>query len=197
MPSTPTSCRAESTSVWLSLTKNSSPSTAGPITLNPRNLLIADTERGVAIGGVMGGEDTGVTETTRHVLLESAYFLPASVRRTARELNLPSDASYRFERGVDPGMVLRASERAAQLIREIAGGQPRYRDDHGRNIAGAAARIRSPLRALQRVARRLRRASGGGSDSRRFRSGKTGRRRTSNQPGAFPVIAPIFAAKWT
>ncbi len=51
----------------------------------------------------MGGEDTGVTETTRNVLLESAYFLPASVRRTARTLNLPSDASYRFERGVDPG----------------------------------------------------------------------------------------------
>ena len=93
-------------------------------TLSPRNLLIADTERGVAIGGVMGGEDTGVTKTTRHLLLESAYFLPASVRRTARELNLPSDASYRFERGVDPGMVLRASQRAAQLIREIAGGQP-------------------------------------------------------------------------
>jgi phenylalanyl-tRNA synthetase beta chain len=93
-------------------------------TLNPRNLLIADTERGVAIGGVMGGEDTGVTKTTCHLLLESAYFLPASVRRTARELNLPSDASYRFERGVDPGMVLRASQRAAQLIREIAGGEP-------------------------------------------------------------------------
>jgi len=93
-------------------------------TLSPRNLLIADAERGVAIGGVMGGEDTGVTKTTRHLLLESAYFLPASVRRTARELNLPSDASYRFERGVDPGMVLAASQRAAQLIREIAGGQP-------------------------------------------------------------------------
>jgi phenylalanyl-tRNA synthetase beta chain len=92
--------------------------------LSPKNLLIADAERGVAIGGVMGGEDTGVTDTTRHVLLESAYFLPASVRRTARELNLPSDASYRFERGVDPGMVLQASERAAQLIREIAGGKP-------------------------------------------------------------------------
>jgi phenylalanyl-tRNA synthetase beta chain len=93
-------------------------------TLSPRNLLIADAERGVAIGGVMGGEDTGVTKTTRHLLLESAYFLPASVRRTAREMNLPSDASYRFERGVDPGMVLPASQRAAQLIREIAGGQP-------------------------------------------------------------------------
>ena len=92
--------------------------------LDQKNMLIADAARGIAIGGVMGGEDTGVTETTRNVLLESAYFLPANIRRTARELNLPSDASYRFERGVDPAMVLRASERAAQLIREIAGGKP-------------------------------------------------------------------------
>ncbi len=92
--------------------------------LDRKNMLIADAARGIAIGGVMGGEDTGVTNTTRHVLLESAYFLPANIRRTARELNLPSDASYRFERGVDPGMVLRASERASQLIREIAGGNP-------------------------------------------------------------------------
>ena len=92
--------------------------------LDEKKMLIADAARGIAIGGVMGGEDTGVTGTTRNVLLESAYFLPANVRRTARELNLPSDASYRFERGVDPAMVLRASERAAQLIREIAGGKP-------------------------------------------------------------------------
>jgi phenylalanyl-tRNA synthetase beta chain len=92
--------------------------------LVPENLLIADDERPVAIAGVMGGEDTGVTESTRNVLLESAYFLPASVRRTARTLNLPSDSSYRFERGVDPGMLLAASNRAAELIREIAGGVP-------------------------------------------------------------------------
>ncbi len=92
--------------------------------LDAKNLLIAAAARGVAIGGVMGGEDTGVTDTTRHVLLESAYFLPSNIRRTARELNLPSDASYRFERGIDPAMVLRASVRAAELIREIAGGKP-------------------------------------------------------------------------
>ncbi len=92
--------------------------------LTPKNMLIADAARGVAIGGVMGGEDTGVTDTTRHVLLESAWFQPANIRRTARDLNLPSDASYRFERGVDPAMVLLASERAAQLVREIAGGTP-------------------------------------------------------------------------
>ena len=57
-------------------------------------------------------------------MLEAAYFLPASIRRTARELNLPSDASYRFERGVDPEMVLRASQRVTELIQEIAGGTP-------------------------------------------------------------------------
>lgn len=92
--------------------------------LGSEDLLIADDVRAVAIGGVMGGENSGVGETTRTVLLESAYFLPSSIRRTARRLNLPSDASYRFERGVDPAMTLRASERAAQLIAEIAGRRP-------------------------------------------------------------------------
>jgi phenylalanyl-tRNA synthetase beta chain len=92
--------------------------------LTPENLVIADDERAVGIGGVMGGEETGVTESTRNVLLEAAYFFPASVRRTARNLNLPSDASYRFERGVDTGMILQASQRASELIREIANGNP-------------------------------------------------------------------------
>ena len=89
-----------------------------------KDLVIADQERVVGIGGVMGGEETGVTESTQNILLEAAYFLPSSVRRTARTLNLPSDASYRFERGVDTGMILRASQRAAGLIAEIAGGNP-------------------------------------------------------------------------
>src|SRR5258705_9051763 len=86
--------------------------------------VVADHDRAVGIGGVMGGEETGVTEFTRNVLLEAAYFLPASIRRTARDLNLQSDASYRFERGVDPDMILRASQRAAELMRDIAGGSP-------------------------------------------------------------------------
>ncbi len=93
-------------------------------TLSQKDLVIADQERVVGIGGVMGGEETAVTESTRNILLEAAYFLPSSVRRTARTLNLPSDASYRFERGVDPGMVLRASQRATGLMAEIAGGEP-------------------------------------------------------------------------
>src|SRR6267143_356734 len=92
--------------------------------LTPENLVVADDERAVGIAGVMGGEESGVTDSTKNVLLESAYFLPASIRRTARNLNLPSDASYRFERGVDPRMILRASQRATDLIREIAGGNP-------------------------------------------------------------------------
>jgi phenylalanyl-tRNA synthetase beta chain len=92
--------------------------------LKPDNLVVADQERAVGIGGVMGGEETGVTDSTNSILLEAAYFLPASIRRTARNLNLPTDASYRFERGVDPEMILRASQRATELIQEIAGGTP-------------------------------------------------------------------------
>jgi phenylalanyl-tRNA synthetase beta chain len=90
--------------------------------LKPDMCVVADQRRAVGIGGVMGGEDTAVKDSTRNVLLEAAYFLPTSIRKTARELNLPSDASYRFERGVDPEMVLRASQRAAELIQEIARG---------------------------------------------------------------------------
>src|SRR5215468_1346360 len=89
--------------------------------LTPDNLIIGDDQRTVGIAGVMGGEETGVTDSTKNVLLESAYFLPASIRRTARDLNLPSDASYRFERGVDPQMIFAASQRATELICEVAG----------------------------------------------------------------------------
>src|SRR5881227_2143121 len=92
--------------------------------LKPDNCVVADQDRAVGIGGVMGGEETGVTDSTKNILLEAAYFLPASIRRTARDLNLPSDASYRFERGVDLEMILRASQRATELIQEIAGGTP-------------------------------------------------------------------------
>jgi phenylalanyl-tRNA synthetase beta chain len=92
--------------------------------LGPENCVVADQERAVGIGGVMGGEETGVTDSTRNILLEAAYFLPSSIRRTAHDLNLQTDASYRFERGVDPGMILPASRRAAELIREIGGGVP-------------------------------------------------------------------------
>jgi phenylalanyl-tRNA synthetase beta chain len=92
--------------------------------LKPDNCVVADQERAVGIGGVMGGDETAVTDSTKNILLEAAYFLPASIRRTARDLNLASDASYRFERGVDPEMIFRASDRVTELLREIAGGTP-------------------------------------------------------------------------
>ena len=87
-------------------------------------LVIADAERPVALAGLMGGAETAVSPGTRNVLLESALFDPALVRRTARDLKLGTDSSYRFERGVDPGGVLRGSHRAAALIAELAGGTP-------------------------------------------------------------------------
>jgi phenylalanyl-tRNA synthetase beta chain len=91
-------------------------------TLQTDDLVIADSQRPVAIAGVMGGEETGVTDTTVNVLLESAYFAPSGIRRTSRRLGLSSDSSYRFERGVDPQQVLGASELATKLILSIAGG---------------------------------------------------------------------------
>ena len=76
----------------------------------------------LALAGVMGGLDSGVVESTTDILLESAWFDPVSIRRTARRLNLHSDSSYRFERGADPQGVLPASALAARLIVELAGG---------------------------------------------------------------------------
>ena len=91
--------------------------------LSSDDLVIADKTRAVAIGGVMGGEDSGVTETTTDVLLEAAYFTPAAVRRTGRRLGIHSDSSYRFERGTDPLQVAGVSDFAVKLILDLAGGK--------------------------------------------------------------------------
>jgi phenylalanyl-tRNA synthetase beta chain len=84
-------------------------------------LVIADAEKPVALAGIMGGYDSEITETTCDVLLESAYFNPLSIRATAKALGISTEASYRFERGADPGAVLAALDRATQLIAELAG----------------------------------------------------------------------------
>ena len=110
--------------------------------LRATDLVIADQSRPVAIAGVMGGEETGVTAATKNVLLESAYFRPEAVRKTARELSLPSDSSYRFERGIDPGMTIRASERAANLIHEIAGGSPLKETDIAGDLPNSPPDVR-------------------------------------------------------
>ena len=90
--------------------------------LTPDMLVIADAEKPVALAGIMGGYDSEITETTCDVLLESAYFNPSSVRATAKALGISTEASYRFERGADPGVTLAALNRAAQLIAELADG---------------------------------------------------------------------------
>ena len=92
-------------------------------TLHAEYLLIADTEKGIALAGVMGGQNTEINDRTVDVLLESAAFAPANIRRTSKALGLRTDASYRFERGADLEAVERASRRCAQLILETAGGQ--------------------------------------------------------------------------
>ena len=89
--------------------------------LNSEDLMICDAEGGLCIAGVFGGLESGVTDATTCVFLESACFDPASVRRTARRHGLNTDASFRFERGVDPEQTVYALKRAALLLKEVAG----------------------------------------------------------------------------
>lgn len=91
--------------------------------LKPHMLVIADERNPVAIAGIMGGQETEVTEETKNILLESAYFSPITIRKATLALGLSSDSSYRFERGVDITKVVEASDRAAVLINEIARGR--------------------------------------------------------------------------
>jgi phenylalanyl-tRNA synthetase beta chain len=92
--------------------------------LGPDMLVIADATRPVALAGILGGADSEIGTSTRDVLIEAAYFLPRSIRRTARRLGLSTDASHRFERGADPDAVLAAQEMAVRLLVEMAGGEP-------------------------------------------------------------------------
>ncbi len=90
--------------------------------LDHDTLLICDAEGPVALAGIMGGLDSEVTESTTQVLIESAYFNPRTIRRTSKRLGLSTEASYRFERGVDPEGVIHALERATQLMCQVGGG---------------------------------------------------------------------------
>jgi phenylalanyl-tRNA synthetase beta chain len=91
--------------------------------LNAENLLIADEQKGIALAGVMGGQNSEIKDDTVDVLIESACFNPTNIRRTSKALGLRTDASYRFERGSDVGICDWASQRCAQLILETAGGR--------------------------------------------------------------------------
>ena len=89
--------------------------------LSSEDLMICNTEGGMCIAGVFGGIESGVTESTTTVFLESAWFDPGTVRKTAKFHGLHTDASYRFERGVDPEITVKALKRAAMLLKEVAG----------------------------------------------------------------------------
>jgi len=116
-------------------------------TLRETMCVIADAERAVAVGGVMGGANTEVGPATRSVLLESAYFKPASIRRTAKALGLSTEASYRFERGADIEGLREALDRAARLIAELAGGRV------ARGVLDAYPRPRAEARLALRLER--------------------------------------------
>ena len=90
--------------------------------LSEKDLMICNAEEPMCIAGVFGGLDSGTTESTKDVFIESAYFNPTSVRKTARRHGLNTDASFRFERGIDPNGVIYALKEAALLIKELAGG---------------------------------------------------------------------------
>src|SRR5207244_13396868 len=86
-------------------------------------LVIADPRRAIALAGVMGGQDTEINDRTADVLIESAYFKPQNIRATSKKLDLRTESSYRFERGADAEICDWASQRAAQLILQTAGGE--------------------------------------------------------------------------
>jgi phenylalanyl-tRNA synthetase beta chain len=92
-------------------------------TMNAEDLLICDAEKGMCIAGVFGGANSGVSDSTVNVFLESAYFNPVTIRKTAKRQGLSTDASFRFERGIDPEITVYAAKRAALLIQQVAGGK--------------------------------------------------------------------------
>jgi phenylalanyl-tRNA synthetase beta chain len=115
--------------------------------LDDSMLVIADPQRAIGLAGVMGGANSEVGPDTTRVFLESAYFAPASVRRTSRALGLRTDAAYRFERGADIEGLVAAGARAAELIAELAGGHA------ARGMVDVYPRRRRPVRVRLRLAR--------------------------------------------
>lgn len=115
-------------------------------TFTEDDLLICDAERPVAVAGVMGGEESGVTEATKAVVIECAYFDPRSVRRTARRLGMHTDASHRFERGTDPRAIPEVLARTTELVARLAGGAARAHavDAYTTKVAPKRVTLRFP-----------------------------------------------------
>ena len=118
--------------------------------LHPGDLVIADAVKPVALAGIMGGWDTMITPNTRNILIESAWFDPATVRRTARRHSMHTDASHRFERGADWGATTLACDRVTELVLETAGGKlAGYNDAVARKVSHEPIQLeRSELRRI-------------------------------------------------
>jgi len=112
--------------------------------------VIADDAKVLGLGGVMGGDDTGVTEATTNVFIESAYFDPKRTASTGRRLNIQSDARFRFERGVDPAFVVPGLELATGLVLELCGGEPGKIE-----VAGKAPKANAPFKFDPGLVKRL------------------------------------------
>ncbi|MDK9699468.1 MAG: phenylalanine--tRNA ligase subunit beta [bacterium] len=112
--------------------------------LTPEDVLIRDAEKAVALGGVMGGLNSEIRDTTTDVLLEAAYFHPVTIRRTARRLGLSTESSKRFERGADPDGVIYAMDRVCSLIQMLAGGEVYFGvvDDYPKQLVRSAVSLR-------------------------------------------------------
>ncbi len=125
--------------------------------LSKQDLVIADAFRAVALAGIMGGFDTMITEQTRNVLIESAWFDPATVRHTSRRLGMHTDASHRFERGSDFGLTPLACARVAELVQQTAGdGSPSAHTVVEAEIDALARRVERPqLHLSQREVQRI------------------------------------------
>jgi len=156
--------------------------------LEADTLLICDGVKPVAIGGIMGGLNSEVKDDTRIVFLESAYFNPSSIRRSARRLAMPTDAAFRFERGIDPEGVLAALNRAARLIADLSGGKvcKNYIDEYPAKVP-AAANI--PL-ALSRVNAVIGTAIEGSEVIRILQS--IGMEVKESEPGKYSVTPPTY-----
>lgn len=113
----------------------------------PGSLFICDAEKPVALAGIMGGQNSEITEQSADILIESAWFDPVSIRKTSKKLALPTDSSYRFERGVDPELQLKAALRCAELILAWCGGEAEQ------PVVDHRARTHEPVRVSLRPER--------------------------------------------
>jgi|GEM_PF-113352 len=118
---------------------------------DPSMLVIADNERAVAIAGVMGGKETGISSETKNIIIESALFHPSSVRKTARKLSLHSDSSLRFERGIDPALQELALDYAARLVADICGGKIAKGKIVISNVKSVPVKIKVSLAYLKKI----------------------------------------------